>query len=187
VREEGQPRAVTRARDPGDEVRTFGHLGVQLAGDAVRLEVPAQVLGRAGLVPGRVDRVEADQLREERRHLVTQRDGRAHDIPQVDTRAAYFGAVEDLFSDAANERLPETAPLALRMRPQRLEDFVGQEQILGEQSALRLAIAEDRVGSSILYGPPGRAEPTRARRPAASWCGVAPKSSGPRSRTRWSS
>ena len=81
----------------------------------------------------------------------------------VATRAAYFGAVGDLFSDAANERLPETAPLALRMRPQRLEDFVGQEQILGEHSALRLAIAEDRVGSSILYGPPGSGKTTLAR------------------------
>ena len=81
----------------------------------------------------------------------------------VVTRAAYFGAVGDLFSDAANERLPETAPLALRMRPQRLEDFVGQEQILGEHSALRLAIAEDRVGSSILYGPPGSGKTTLAR------------------------
>jgi putative ATPase len=69
----------------------------------------------------------------------------------------------DLFSDAANERLPETAPLALRMRPQRLEDFVGQEQILGEHSALRLAIAEDRVSSSILYGPPGSGKTTLAR------------------------
>ena len=69
----------------------------------------------------------------------------------------------DLFSDAANERLPETAPLALRMRPQRLEDFVGQEQVLGEHSALRLAIAEDRVGSSILYGPPGSGKTTLAR------------------------
>ena len=38
----------------------------------------------------------------------------------------------DLFSDAARERLPDVAPLALRMRPRRLEDFVGQEQILGE-------------------------------------------------------
>jgi putative ATPase len=71
--------------------------------------------------------------------------------------------VGDLFSDAANERLPDTAPLAMRMRPQRLEDFVGQEQILGEHSALRLAIAEDRVGSAILYGPPGTGKTTLAR------------------------
>jgi putative ATPase len=72
-------------------------------------------------------------------------------------------AVGDLFSDAANERLPETAPLALRMRPRSLDDFVGQEQVLGEQSVLRLAIAEDRVGSSILYGPPGSGKTTLAR------------------------
>jgi putative ATPase len=69
----------------------------------------------------------------------------------------------DLFSDAAHERLPETAPLALRMRPTRLEDFVGQEHVLGEGSALRLAIAEDRVASSILYGPPGSGKTTLAR------------------------
>ena len=69
----------------------------------------------------------------------------------------------DLFSDAANERLPQVAPLALRLRPQRLEDFVGQEQVLGERSALRLAIEEDRVGSMILYGPPGTGKTTLAR------------------------
>ncbi|HYZ18155.1 MAG TPA: replication-associated recombination protein A [Gaiellaceae bacterium] len=69
----------------------------------------------------------------------------------------------DLFSDAAQERLPETAPLALRMRPKTLDEFVGQQQVLGEGSALRLAIAEDRVGSSILYGPPGSGKTTLAR------------------------
>ena len=50
--------------------------------------------------------------------------------------------MSDLFSDAAKQRLPEVAPLALRMRPQSLEEFVGQEQVLGEGSALRLAIED---------------------------------------------
>jgi putative ATPase len=71
--------------------------------------------------------------------------------------------VADLFSDAAQERLDEVAPLALRLRPRTLEEFVGQEHVLGEGSALRLAIAEDRVGSMILYGPPGTGKTTLAR------------------------
>ena len=69
----------------------------------------------------------------------------------------------DLFSDAAEQRLPDVAPLALRLRPKRLEEFVGQGQVLGEGSALRLAIEEDRVGSMILYGPPGSGKTTLAR------------------------
>jgi putative ATPase len=71
--------------------------------------------------------------------------------------------VSDLFADAARERLHEVAPLALRLRPRSLDEFVGQEQVLGESSALRLAIAEDRVGSAILYGPPGTGKTTLAR------------------------
>jgi putative ATPase len=71
--------------------------------------------------------------------------------------------VSDLFSDAAKERLDEAAPLALRLRPRTLDEFVGQEHVLGEGSALRLAIAEDRVGSMILYGPPGTGKTTLAR------------------------
>jgi putative ATPase len=69
----------------------------------------------------------------------------------------------DLFSDAAKQRLPEVAPLALRMRPQSLDEFVGQEQVLGVGSALRLAIEEDRVRSAIFYGPPGTGKTTLAR------------------------
>jgi len=71
--------------------------------------------------------------------------------------------VSDLFSDAAKQRLPDVAPLALRMRPETLEEFVGQRQMLGEGSALRAAIEEDRVRSAIFYGPPGTGKTTLAR------------------------
>ncbi len=69
----------------------------------------------------------------------------------------------DLFADAARERLPEVAPLAMRLRPRTLDEFVGQQHILGPHSALRLAIEADRVGSMILYGPPGTGKTTLAR------------------------
>ena len=71
--------------------------------------------------------------------------------------------MSDLFSDAAAARLSDVAPLAIRLRPSTLDEFVGQERVLGEGSALRLAIAEDRVGSMILYGPPGSGKTTLAR------------------------
>jgi putative ATPase len=71
--------------------------------------------------------------------------------------------MSDLFADAARERINEIAPLALKLRPRTLAEFVGQEEVLGERSALRLAIAEDRVSSMILYGPPGSGKTTLAR------------------------
>jgi putative ATPase len=73
----------------------------------------------------------------------------------------------DLFADAAHERMSGAAPLAQRARPATLEDFVGQRQILGERSALRLAIEQDRVGSMVFYGPPGSGKTTLARIVAA--------------------
>jgi putative ATPase len=57
----------------------------------------------------------------------------------------------------------EVAPLPYRLRPRTIDEFVGQEHILREGSALRLAIAEDRVGSMVLYGPPGSGKTTLAR------------------------
>ena len=73
----------------------------------------------------------------------------------------------DLFSDAASQRAGEVAPLAQRLRPRTLEEFVGQQHVLSEGSALRRAIAEDRVRSSIFYGPPGSGKTTLARIVAA--------------------
>jgi putative ATPase len=69
----------------------------------------------------------------------------------------------DLFSEAAGRRLNATAPLAQRLRPSTLDDFVGQEHVVGPGRALRLAIEQDRVPSMILYGPPGSGKTTLAR------------------------
>ncbi|MEX2210890.1 MAG: replication-associated recombination protein A [Gaiellaceae bacterium] len=71
--------------------------------------------------------------------------------------------MSDLFSDAAAGRAEAAAPLAARVRPRTLEEVVGQLHVLGEGSALRRAIEEDRVRSSILYGPPGSGKTTLAR------------------------
>jgi len=71
--------------------------------------------------------------------------------------------VSDLFSDAAEKRTSQIAPLAVRLRPERLEDFVGQTEVVGHGSALARAIAEDRVGSAVFYGPPGSGKTTLAR------------------------
>jgi putative ATPase len=71
--------------------------------------------------------------------------------------------VADLFSDAAHERLPSVAPLALRLRPRTLDEFLGQRHILGEGSALRVSIEQDRMRSAIFYGPPGSGKTTLAR------------------------
>jgi putative ATPase len=75
--------------------------------------------------------------------------------------------MSDLFADAAAQRAPANAPLAIRLRPGTLDEFVGQEHVLGEGSALRVAIGEDRVRSAIFFGPPGSGKTTLARIVAA--------------------
>jgi putative ATPase len=71
--------------------------------------------------------------------------------------------VGDLFAEAAAARQAENAPLPVRLRPSKLEDLVGQKHVLGEGSALRLAIEHDRPPSMILFGPPGTGKTTIAR------------------------
>jgi putative ATPase len=68
----------------------------------------------------------------------------------------------DLF-DRALDQDEVGKPLAERMRPRRLEDFVGQEHVLGPATALRRAIEADQVPSLVLWGPPGTGKTTLAR------------------------
>ena len=69
----------------------------------------------------------------------------------------------DLFTHAHQQRMKSEAPLAARMRPRTLDEFIGQEHIVGPGKLLRRAIEADRLFSSIiLWGPPGTGKTTLA-------------------------
>jgi putative ATPase len=70
---------------------------------------------------------------------------------------------KDLFASARDERLHERAPLAARLRPQTLDEVVGQEHLLGPGRPLRVLIEGDRLSSVVLWGPPGTGKTTIAR------------------------
>jgi putative ATPase len=70
----------------------------------------------------------------------------------------------DLFPQERSERTaPGSGPLADRMRPAFLEEFVGQEELMGTGAILRRMIEEDRLASVIFWGPPGTGKTTLAR------------------------
>jgi putative ATPase len=72
--------------------------------------------------------------------------------------------MSDLFDHAMQERMKSEAPLAARMRPRTLDEYVGQEHIVGPGKLLRRAIEADRLFSSILlWGPPGTGKTTLAQ------------------------
>ena len=70
----------------------------------------------------------------------------------------------DLFLQETSSTDNNELPLAVRMRPRTLEEFVGQEHVLGKGRLLRRAIEADRISSLILYGPPGTGKTSLA------WC-----------------
>ena len=69
----------------------------------------------------------------------------------------------DLFEYSANKSLEKMSPLADRIRPKTLEEYVGQEHIIGKGKLLYRAISADKISSIILYGPPGTGKTTLAK------------------------
>ena len=67
-----------------------------------------------------------------------------------------------LFAAAEADRAKAAQPLAARMRPRTLDEFAGQSHLLGEGKLLRRMLAADRLGSVILFGPPGTGKTTLA-------------------------
>lgn len=68
----------------------------------------------------------------------------------------------DLFDQKLAKNLKQKAPLADRIRPRSLDDFVGQEKIIGPETLLRRAIKKDDLPSMIFWGPPGSGKTTLA-------------------------
>ena len=69
----------------------------------------------------------------------------------------------DLFDYMRNNMMEKESPLASRLRPETLDDIVGQKHILGKDKLLYRAIKADKLSSIILYGPPGTGKTTIAR------------------------
>jgi len=69
----------------------------------------------------------------------------------------------DLFRESRQKNLDRVAPLAVRMRPRSLEEFVGQQHFLGPGKLLRRMLEADRLTSVIFYGPPGTGKTTLAQ------------------------
>jgi putative ATPase len=78
-------------------------------------------------------------------------------------RPGYDGPTMDLFSARADQLQDRDAPLAARMRPRTLDEFVGQTQVLGPDSALRALIEADELRSVLLWGPAGSGKTTLAQ------------------------
>src|ERR1700683_161909 len=77
--------------------------------------------------------------------------------------AGYGVLSMDLFREVRSKNLQRVAPLAARMRPRSLDEFVGQQHFLGRGKLLRRMLEADRLTSVIFYGPPGTGKTTLAQ------------------------
>jgi len=71
--------------------------------------------------------------------------------------------MKDLFADMRQENLRRVTPLAVRMRPKTLDEFVGQHHFLAPGKLLRRMLEADRLTSVLFYGPPGTGKTTLAQ------------------------
>ena len=76
---------------------------------------------------------------------------------------SFYNVAMDLFEHRQQQLTESDAPLAARMRPKTLDEFVGQHAIIGPGKLLRRAIQADQLSSLIFYGPPGTGKTTLAQ------------------------
>lgn len=89
--------------------------------------------------------------------------GRGHESQDGDADRAPQRSIQPGGAPSGNDVTPADAPLADRMRPQTLDSFVGQSDVLGDGGFLREAIEADIIPSVILWGPPGCGKTSLAR------------------------
>src|SRR5262249_45581390 len=92
-----------------------------------------------------------------RKWFLVLRECRVKDDYDGDRRSSFSSQrqIMDLFQQLHAENLRKAQPLAARMRPRTVDEFVGQEHFFGPGKLLRRLLQADRLGSLIFYGPPG--------------------------------